>query len=160
MAKKQSGIITKRMQKRAEQRRKKRQTQIIITIIALVVVAGGAWAIFGNNADTATPGQSNLPLEITVEEAYERYQAGDFLLDIRTQEEWDDYHIPGTTLIPLDELGSRASEVPSDQTIVVVCRSGNRSQVGRDILLDAGFTDVTSMDGGVSDWRDSGYPIE
>lgn len=160
MAKKQSGTISKRMQKRAEQRRKKRQTQIIIAIVALVVIVGGVWAIFGNNNSTPEASQSSLPLEITVDEAYERYQQGDFLLDVRTQEEWDDFHIPGTTLIPLDELASRVSEVPSDQNVVVVCRSGNRSQTGRDILLDAGFTAVTSMDGGVSDWRDAGYPIE
>jgi len=42
----------------------------------------------------------------------------------------------------------------------VVCRSGNRSQEGRDILLEAGFEDVTSMAGGVLDWREAGYPVE
>ncbi len=160
MAKKQSGTISKRMQKRAEQRRKKRQTQIILIIIALVIVAGGAWAIFGNNTASTDTEQSSLPLVVTVEEAYERYLAGDFLLDVRTQEEWDDYHIPGTTLIPLEELSSRLDEVPRDQNIIVVCRTGDRSQVGRNTLLDAGFTAVTSMEGGVSNWKDAGYPIE
>ena len=158
MAKKKTGSISKRMQKRAEQRRKKRLTQIIIAIIILITIAGGAWAIFGNN--NPEPIQSSLPQEITVDEAYQQYQGGDFFLDIRTREEWDDFHIPETTLIPLDELQNRLAEVPRDQNIIVVCRSGNRSQEGRDILLDAGFTAVTSMDGGVSDWRDSGYPIE
>jgi len=160
MAKKQSGTISKRMQKRAEQRRKKRLTQFVLALVAIVIIAGGVWAIFGGSGAAAEVAQSNLPLEVSVDEAYERYQAGDFLLDVRTQEEWDDYHIPGTTLIPLDELESRASEVPDDQNVVVVCRSGNRSQVGRDTLLEAGFTQVTSMDGGVGTWRDSGYPIE
>jgi len=42
----------------------------------------------------------------------------------------------------------------------VVCRSGNRSQQGRDILLAAGFMQVTSMDGGMNAWQTSGYPIE
>jgi rhodanese-related sulfurtransferase len=41
---------------------------------------------------------------------------------------------------------------------VVVCRSGNRSQAGRDILLQAGFN-VTSMSGGLNEWRASGYPV-
>ena len=171
MAKKQPSTISKRMQKRAEQRRKKRMTQIVIGILALVIIIGGAWAIFGNTAagtevaQDSQPvesegGEVGLPLEINIDEAHERYQAGDFLLDVRTQEEWDEFHIPGTTLIPLDELASRVAEVPADQNVVVVCRSGNRSQVGRDTLLDAGFTQVTSMDGGVSAWRDAGYPVE
>ena len=166
MAKKQSGTISKRMAKRAEQRRKKRQTQIIIAIAAVLILLGGAWAVFGNGPvdQAAPPTQVDisqvLPRNITVADAYELYQAGAFLLDVRTLEEWDDYHIPGTTLIPLEELESRVNEVPQDQDVVVVCRSGNRSQVGRDILLQAGFNQVASMDGGVSDWRTAGYPIE
>jgi rhodanese-related sulfurtransferase len=82
------------------------------------------------------------------------------VLDVRTQQEWDDFHIPGTTLIPLDQLESRVSELPADEEIVVICRSGNRSQVGRDILLQAGFESVTSVDGGVTAWQSRGYPIE
>jgi len=39
-----------------------------------------------------------------------------------------------------------------------VCRSGNRSKQGRDILLDAGFTQVTSMAGGLNEWKAAGYP--
>jgi rhodanese-related sulfurtransferase len=82
------------------------------------------------------------------------------VLDVRQPEEWDQVHIPGTTLIPLGELESRLSEVPKDKEVVVVCRSGNRSQQGRDILLNAGFEQVTSMTGGLNDWRSSGYPTE
>jgi rhodanese-related sulfurtransferase len=51
------------------------------------------------------------------------------------------------------------SEVPRDRQIVVVCRSGNRSQEGRDILIGAGFEQVTSMAGGLSEWRANGFPI-
>ena len=57
-------------------------------------------------------------------------------------------------------LANRLSEVPKDQQIVVVCRSGNRSQQGRDILLQAGYTKVTSMAGGVTEWKTQGFPIE
>jgi len=161
MAKKKEQPISKRMQRRAEQRRKKRLTQIVVVALAIVILVGGVWALFGNN-NPAVSGvaQSDLPLDVSVDDAYDMYQAGDFLLDVRTQEEWDEYHIPGTTLIPLDELASRVDEVPRDQNVVVVCRSGNRSLVGRDTLLEAGFTQVTSMDGGVSAWRSAGYPTE
>ena len=102
----------------------------------------------------------NLPAEVSVDEAYQLYQQGTFFLDVRTQEEWDDFHAPNTTLIPLDQLESRLSELPQDEPIVVVCRSGNRSQAGRDILLSNGFEQTTSMAGGLNEWRSAGYPIE
>lgn len=103
---------------------------------------------------------SALTLDISVDEAYELYQDGVFFLDVRTQEEWDDFHAPGTTLIPLDELESRLNELPEDEPIVVVCRSGNRSQVGRDILLSNGFEQTSNMSGGMNAWSAAGYPIE
>ncbi len=109
---------------------------------------------------TEPAAQATLPLEISVEEAYQLYQEGVFFLDVREQSEWDAFHIPNTILIPLGELSSRLDELPRDQQIVVVCRSGNRSQIGRDTLLQAGFTNVTSVTGGVTEWSDAGYPIE
>ncbi len=103
---------------------------------------------------------NSLPRAISVNEAYSMYQNGAFVLDVRTVEEWNEYHAPNTTLIPLDQLASRVNELPRDRDIVVVCRSGNRSQEGRDILLGAGFERVTSMTGGLLEWRANGYPIE
>jgi predicted ribosomally synthesized peptide with SipW-like signal peptide len=151
--------VSKRMQKRAEQRRKKRMTQIYIIALVVVMVVGATWAYFSNKAATQKAEES-FPSEVSVDEAYQMYQEDAFVLDVRTQEEWDEFHVPGTTLIPKEELASRIDEVPLDQDVVVVCRSGNRSQEGRDILLDAGFERVTSMTGGLNAWRDAGYPIE
>jgi rhodanese-related sulfurtransferase len=105
-------------------------------------------------------GPAALPAEVSVDEAYQKYQEGVLLLDVRTQEEWDEFHAPNATLIPLDELESRLNELPQNEEIVVVCRSGNRSQVGRDILLNNGFEQATSMSGGLKAWRAAGYPIE
>lgn len=123
---------------------------VVALIIYLLLQMGGT----GNNT------AASLPREISVSEAYSKYQGGTFLLDVRTQEEWNEYHAPNTTLIPLEQLSVRLNELPKDKEIVVVCRSGNRSQEGRDILLNAGFTQVTSMAGGLTEWRASGYPIE
>jgi rhodanese-related sulfurtransferase len=97
---------------------------------------------------------------VSVQQAHERYEAGAYLLDVREQSEWDDFHIPGTTLIPLGELPNRMNEIPQDREIVIVCRTGNRSEEGRDILRNAGFNRVSSMDGGVMEWRAAGFPIE
>jgi rhodanese-related sulfurtransferase len=122
---------------------------VVGLIIFLLLRMGG-----GNN------NQAGLAPSISVGDAYKLYQGNAFVLDVRTPEEWNEYHIPNTTLIPLDQLPSRLNEVPRDRQIVVVCRSGNRSQQGRDILLQAGFTQVTSMTGGLNEWRASGYPIQ
>ena len=105
-------------------------------------------------------GTTNLPAEISIDEAQQLYQEGVFFLDVRTREEWDEFHAPNSMLIPLDQLPNRVSELPTDEPIVVVCRSGNRSQAGRDILLDHGFEQVTSMAGGLNAWRSAGYPIQ
>ena len=124
---------------------------VVGLVIYLILQAGGRT---NNNAS------ASLPNEISVSEAFTKYQSGALVLDVRTQEEWNEFHAPNTTLIPLDQLAARVNEVPKDREIVVVCRSGNRSQEGRDILLNAGFTQVTSMKGGLTEWRASGYPIE
>ena len=126
-------------------------------IAAVIVLAlGGFWIAGQINQPTTT---ASLPLEISVNEAYQKYEEGVFVLDVRTPEEWRDFHAPNTTLIPLDQLASRVNEIPRDQEIVVVCRSGNRSQQGRDILLQAGFEQVTSMQGGLNEWQATGYPV-
>ena len=100
-----------------------------------------------------------LARDISVDDAYQMYKGGTYVLDVRTQEEWDEYHVPNTTLIPLDQLPNRLNEVPKDKEIVVICRSGNRSQQGRDILLNAGYN-ATSVTGGVKEWYTKGYDIE
>jgi rhodanese-related sulfurtransferase len=123
---------------------------VVVGLIVFILLQSG-----GGN-----PAASALPPEISVETAYSKYQSGVFVLDVRTQEEWNEFHAPNTTLIPLDQLASRVAELPRDKEIVVVCRSGNRSQQGRDILLQAGFTQVTSMAGGLTEWRAQGYPVE
>jgi len=140
----------------AKQKRKsqKQQHWLWIGIIGILLIA-----LVGITVVSQSSPQT-LPNEITIDEAYQKYQEGTFVLDVRTYEEWDDYHAPNTTLIPLDELPARVNEVPGDQEIVVICRSGNRSQVGRDILRDAGFEQVTSAAGGLKAWSAAGYPIE
>ena len=125
---------------------------VVALIIFLILQMGGR--------TSNTPTNNALASTISVNEAYSLYQNGAFILDVRTQQEWDEFHAPNTTLIPLDQLPSRLNEIPHDRQIVVVCRTGNRSQQGRDILLDAGYKQVTSMSGGLNEWRDKGYPIE
>lgn len=100
-----------------------------------------------------------LPLEIDVHQAAEWRDEGYFMLDVREPSEWAAGHIPGATLIPLGELGERFGELPTDQPIIVYCRSGNRSAQARDFLLGM-FPTTTSMGGGFNDWVAAGYEVE
>jgi rhodanese-related sulfurtransferase len=130
------------------------QLWLWVALIAVIILVGGAILFLRNDSQEST---ASLPPEIDVAKAAELRDSGAFILDVREPSEWQENHIPGATLIPLGELASRVSEVPKDQQVVVVCRSGNRSQQGRDILKQAGFEDVTSMTGGMKQWMSSGY---
>lgn len=128
-----------------------------LTVVALVALI--IYLIAVNAGGEAAPAASTLAPEISVDEAYQMYEAGAFVLDVRTQQEYDELRAPNTTLIPLDQLAGRLGELPRDREIVVICRSGNRSQEARDILLEAGFS-ATSVSGGMMEWAAKGYPIE
>lgn len=141
---------------RQASRNVKKNSNLWVWIVGLAVFAV---VIFGAISAMTPPAEkTGLPREVSVAEAAALRDQGAFVLDVREPDEWNAGHIPGATLIPLGELESRVDELPRDQQIVVVCRSGNRSQTGRDILLDAGFQDVTSMGGGMNDWTSQGLP--
>ena len=81
-----------------------------------------------------------VEVQLPASQAYEKYQSGAFFLDVRSQAEWDEIHIPNSTLIALDELPARLSELPTDNEIVAVCLVGKRSQEGQKILAEAGIS--------------------
>jgi rhodanese-related sulfurtransferase len=140
----------------------KRPNLLLIGLGLLLLVALGTTAVLLLNrpAPAAAVNQSapgGLADEISVAQAAQLRDQGAYILDVRTPEEWDEVHIPGSTLIPVEELEARVNEVPRDQQVVVVCRSGNRSAVGRDILNSADFDQVTSMAGGLNAWRAEGF---
>jgi len=124
-------------------------------IIVAAIIIGAGFAIY----QALQSSRTSLPSEITVAQAAEKRDQGAFILDVRQPEEWQQFHIPGATLIPLGELPQRLKEVPKDREVVVVCRTGHRSAEGRDILRNAGYPQVTSMDGGVTQWQSQGLPI-
>ncbi len=125
----------------------------VILAVALVAIAVVGILQLGK------PAQAALPAEISVAQASQLRDQNAFILDVREPSEWTQFHIPGATLIPLGQLPNRISEVPKDRQVVVVCRTGHRSAQGRDILKGAGFTNVTSMAGGVTACQAQGLPI-
>ncbi len=92
---------------------------------------------------------------ITPEEAMQRLDNGEeiILLDVRTQEEYAEGHIPGSHLIPLQTLEEEAplQLAHKDVPLFVYCRSGNRSLEAAEILVVLGYTQVYDM-GGIIDW--------
>ena len=80
------------------------------------------------------------------------------LVDVRTEEEFEQGRIPGSILIPVDELGKKAHPILKDKNeeIIVYCRSGVRSKAARNILSDMGYKKVLDL-GGIIDWP---YGIE
>lgn len=83
-----------------------------------------------------------------------------FVLDVREQWEYDEAHIPGVTLLPMNSVPNRLSEIPTDKTVVVTCRSGNRSGQVVEFLRRQGFTNVHNMTGGILAWQAAGLPVE
>ena len=157
--KKRKTSSSRAARRRREEARRKKQIRQISAVAVLALAAIGIFLAVVTARPADETGLPALPRDMSVAQAYTYYQQGVFLLDVRTQEEWDEYHVPGATLIPLDELPNRLAELPSDQPIMVICRSGNRSQVGRDILLQAGFN-AASITGGIKAWASAGYPTE
>lgn len=137
--------------------------RVLTWIAALLIAAPLIVAACGAAPSTSPDGASTGPLlasTVSVAEAAALRDDGALVLDVREPDEWAAGHIPGATLIPLGELASRLGDLPPDRPIVVVCRSGNRSAQGRDILLGGGFPAVTSLNGGMTDWAAAGMPIE
>ena len=80
----------------------------------------------------------------------ELIQAGAFLVDVRTPEEFESGHVQASVNIPLDQVADRLDEFEGKDHIVVFCRSGNRSAMAKAILAQNGFANVTN--GGT--WED------
>jgi hydroxyacylglutathione hydrolase len=82
------------------------------------------------------------------------------VLDVRSENEWNEGHLPGATHVPLGYLPDRLAEIPSDRPVVVQCQSGGRSAIAASILERAGFADVANLTGGLGAWTASGLPLE
>ncbi len=93
---------------------------------------------------------------ITQDKAKEIMDSGKnhIILDVREQEEFDEGHIPGATVIPHGQIHLLAPDkLPDkDALILVYCRSGRRSKIAADALAKLGYTNVKEF-GGIIDWK-------
>ena len=105
---------------------------------------------------------SNQVPEIDVLEAKRRVDEGAFFIDVREQNEYDEEHIPGATLVPLSEFTRRyEDDLPADKSkeVVVHCRSGARSAQAVEFLNQNGYNAV-NVEGGILAWKKAELPTE
>ena len=99
--------------------------------------------------------QGAVYVNITAEEAKQIMDSeeGYIILDVRTQEEYDQGHIPGAIVISHEEIAEKAETVltDKDQLILVYCRSGRRSKIAAEALVELGYTNIKEF-GGIIDW--------
>ncbi|MBZ9651013.1 rhodanese-like domain-containing protein [Psychroflexus montanilacus] len=87
---------------------------------------------------------------------------GGFLVDVREKEEVDklSFDVKNILHIPLTEFEERYAEIPKDQSIVMVCRSGVRSLKAAYYLSNKGYKEVKNLDGGIIKWESKGFPVK
>lgn len=124
---------------------------IVIWLVLMLLTACGQ-----GGADVPEQGYVN----ITAQQAKEIMdnEEGYIILDVRTAEEYAEKHIPGAVLIPDDEIKQKAEEILTDksQLILVYCRSGRRSKLAAEDLVELGYTNIKEF-GGIIDWP---YEVE
>lgn len=131
------------------------QNNMLMVSIAMISGYMLFWSFFGNKLrgikEVDTAGAMNL---------INRSNA--LVLDVREQGEYDAGHIINSRLISLGKLKERIGELEKYRTrpIIVVCRSGNRSESGTAFLNKQGFTQVVNLNGGVMAWQKANLPLE
>lgn len=131
-----------------------------ILLVGLLAACGGAPA----PAAVVPPAEidlTTLPPLLDVQTVDSLRQRSDVvMIDVREQFEYDEAHIPGVTLIPMSELEQRVNEIPRDKTVILSCRSGNRSSDVQAYLESLGYDNVHDMQGGILAWQRAGLPVE
>ena len=119
---------------------------LILAISIIFVLAG---------CGTSAEQEENSYQQVSMEEAVEimEEETGYIILDVRTEEEFSERHIPNAINIPNESIGSEElKELPDkEQLVLVYCRSGNRSKQAAEKLAALGYTNITEF-GGINDW--------
>jgi rhodanese-related sulfurtransferase len=143
----------------------RRLTAVILIILLGTITTACTIQKGDNEMNNTTPRQNNQETQITsapatsalitADEAKRRLDSGEsiILLDVRTEEEYIQKHIPNSILIPLNDLENDVeAQLPDkDATLFVYCRSGNRSTSASKILVKLGYKNVYDL-GGIIDW--------
>ena len=125
--------------------------RFLIALLTFALPFGCVGCSDGGSADTPATYQQISGAEA---KALMDSESGYIIIDARTQEEYDQGHIPGAIMIPEYEIVDRAEkELPDkDQLILVYCRSGRRSKIAAEELVKLGYTNIKEF-GGIIDWE-------
>jgi rhodanese-related sulfurtransferase len=82
------------------------------------------------------------------------------MVDVRAPGERQQKRIAGSVGIPLNHLGERLSELPTDRPVLVYCAGGYRSSIAASLLQRHGFTQVSEIAGGIAAWDAGKLPLE
>ncbi len=98
---------------------------------------------------------------VDVKQAQSMSKQGALLLDVREPEEYSAIHAPNAKLIPLGEVGARLKEIEAykNKPVAVMCRSGRRSAKAVALLQEAGFSQVSNVQGGILAWEQAGLEV-
>jgi rhodanese-related sulfurtransferase len=96
--------------------------------------------------------------EVSPKQAQDRLRQGAVLIDVREQNEYDEVHATGAQLMPLSEFETSYSTLPKDAELIMICRSGARSEKAGTFLMDKGYSNVTNLTGGTLAWEQEGLP--
>lgn len=106
-------------------------------------------------SDTATS-----TTEVDVTAAHTLQQQGAQLVDVREPGEFAAGHARGARNIPLGQFGIRIGEIATDRTVLLICRSGNRSRVAQDLLRRRHIIETRNVRGGMLAWHSAGLPVK
>lgn len=100
--------------------------------------------------------------EICPTTTLEKVKNGALIIDVRNESEVEEinFDVPNYMHIPLSELEDRISEIPKNEEIVMVCKSGERSLRTTYFLMNAGYENVYNMRDGIVKWTSKGFPIK
>jgi len=81
------------------------------------------------------------------------------IADVRRPAEWEDGHIAGALLLPLNQINTAIGELDPGRPVAVHCKGGYRSAIAASLLLRAGFRQVVNVTGGFDAWKAAGLPV-
>ncbi|MEX2010779.1 MAG: rhodanese-like domain-containing protein [Chloroflexota bacterium] len=81
------------------------------------------------------------------------------VVDVREPNEFAEVRLEGVALVPMSTFATRFEELPRDRPLLVMCAAGSRSAAATAHLIRNGWTDVTNVAGGITEWEKSGLPV-
>ena len=83
------------------------------------------------------------------------------LIDVREQHEWDEFHVRGSTHLPMSQVNDWYPDLDKERPLLLLCRSGNRSQrIAEALWGQVGMTNVINVAGGINAWIEGGHDVE